>query len=430
MKLQIMAARWQGEIAVPSSKSMGHRHLIAAALSRDTSYIKGITPSDDIEATIEVLRSLGVEIQRQAEVRPHRYTYLVQGGMQSYSHPIVCDARESASTLRLLLPLAIYSDNKVLFTGRGRLTQRSLAPYQALCMQQGIYWQQSEHTFPLTVQGHWTAGTMALRGDISSQFFSGLLFVLPLLKESSTVISTTPLESADYVNLTCACLREHGVAIQAKENAVYFIRGGQTYRAGTYHVEGDYSQAAFWLAAGVLRGTLTCSGLNRNSLQGDRQILALLQQMGGHVGWEGDKLTARQSNLQGIDIDVSGCPDLFPVLAAVGTQATGVTRLYHAARLRYKESDRLHAMATALQTLGATVTERADQLCIVGPTPLRGGTVSGSRDHRIVMALAILAPFCQHALQIEDAQAVVKSYPCFWQDIQKVGGILTQEETI
>lgn len=425
MQMELTANTWDGAIRVPSSKSMGHRHLICAALSRGTSTVQGVSPSQDIEATLRILQALGVRIHTDTDGT--HCTYTVTGGMRSFADTVLCDAGESGSTLRFLLPLAVWSGNTTRFIGRGRLPERPLQPYYSIFQAQHIAFHRENGSLPLTVHGVFHPGTYVLPGNMSSQFFSGLLFMLPLLRGNSELRSTTPIESAGYLALTLDCLAAHGIEVQRQAEDGYFIRGEQSYRAGSYTVEGDYSQAAFWLAAGTLQGRVVCKGLQPRSRQGDKAIISLLQAMGANLHVVGDTVRAETSSLHGIAADVADCPDLVPVLAALATQAQGVTYLYHAARVRLKECDRLHAMTVELQKLGAHIEETPDSLRIVGKTSLRGGRVCAWRDHRIAMALAVLAASCEAPLQLEGAEAVQKSYPQFWQDFQTLGGSCRQE---
>ena len=279
----------------------------------------------------------------------------------------------------------------------------------------------------MTVEGRLTAGSYALRGDVSSQFFTGLLMTLPLLDGDSHLRSTTPLESASYVDMTIDCLRQHGVVIDKEWDGSYRIAGNQSYQPGTYTVEGDYSQAAFWLSAGTLGRAVCCTGLRQNSSQGDEVIVSLIRDMGGQI--EGKtELTACPSDLVGRVIDVKDCPDLVPVLTVLASCAKGITRIIHAGRVRLKECDRLHAMATELNKIGGDVEEEAEGLIIHGVDGFTGGTVSGWNDHRIAMALAVASQRCSRPLRIEGADCVRKSYPDFWQDFETLGGIIEKEE--
>ena len=427
MNIRITPQFLRGTVVTPSSKSIGHRDLICAALAAGESVVDNISVSQDIEATCRILRSFGAAIEEVSSEYPHRSAYRVRGGLRKQALPFVADAGESGSTLRFLIPAALLSGNTVTFTGHGRLVSRPLDPYYRLFDERGIAYETTKGQLPLTVKGQLEPGNYALPGDVSSQFFTGLLMTLPLLSGDSLVKSTTPLESASYVDMTIDCLRQHGVEIEKEWNGSYHIPGGQAYRSGHYVVEGDYSQAAFWLAAGTLGKAVCCTGLRPDSVQGDKVIVSFIRQMGGPV--EGKtELTACPSDLEGCVLDVEDCPDLVPILAVLATCGHGVTRIIRAGRVRLKECDRLHAIATELNALGADIEEEPEGLLIHGVGSLHGGRVSSWNDHRIAMALAIASLRCSEPVVIEGAECVRKSYPEFWQDFASLGGACHEEE--
>lgn len=372
MNVTIKPQALQGTVEAPSSKSIGHRDLICAALADGESLVDNISLSQDIEATCHILNALGAEITPVPSVHPGRSAYRVKGGLQQQSGTLAVDANESGSTLRFLVPVAMVSGNRCTFSGRGRLAKRPLTPYYQLFDEKGLAYDTTDGGLPLTVEGRFTAGTYALRGDVSSQFFTGLLMTLPLLDGDSHLRSTTPLESASYVDMTIDCLSQHGVVIDKEWDGSYRVAGNQSYQPGTYTVEGDYSQAAFWLSAGTLGRAVCCTGLRQNSSQGDEVIVSLIRDMGGQI--EGKtELTACPSDLVGRVIDVKDCPDLVPVLTVLASCAKGITRIVHAGRVRLKECDRLHAMATELNKIGGDVEEEAEGLIIHGVDGFTGG---------------------------------------------------------
>lgn len=330
------------------------------------------------------------------------------------------DCGESGSTLRFLIPIAAALGISATFTGRGKLPERPLKVYLDLLPQHGVSCQ-SQGGLPLTIAGRLTPGAYALPGNVSSQFITGLLFALPLLAGDSTLTLTSPLESAGYVELTLSILKEYGIKTERIENG-WRIPGGQTYRPRDYTVEGDWSQAAFFLAGAALNGELALWGLNRDSQQGDRAIADLLEQFGARLFWKDRALYAQRSELHGIEIDAAQIPDLVPILAVTAAFATGHTRIFHAERLRLKESDRLAAMQQGLSRLGAKVQITPDGLVICGSPTLSGGKICGYNDHRIVMSFAIAALRTCQSITVSDAESVRKSYPNFWEDYRKLGG--------
>lgn len=429
MNITIHPSPLHGTIEIPSSKSIGHRHIICAALANGESIVDNVSPSEDIEATCRVLEELGVSITKNPSTHTGRTTYTISGGIQPLSHAITADAGESGSTLRFLIPPSLLSHQSITFTGRGRLVSRPLTPYYDLFDEKGISYETTDGRLPLTVQGNLTSGKYELAGDVSSQFFSGLLFALPLLDGDSHLMSTTPLESASYVDMTLQCLHQHGIIIEKERDGFYSIPGKQQYHEGTYTVEGDYSQAAFWLAAGIIGRAICCTGLNPHSLQGDRVITDLIRSMGGRIEGE-TELTAHPSTLSGIVIDVEDCPDLVPILAVLASCSIGLTHIIHAGRVRLKECDRLHAMATELNAIGGDIQEEPEGLIIHGVPSFTGGVVNSWNDHRIAMALAIASQRATGPITIKDAQCVRKSYPEFWHDFKALGGIIDEEEIL
>lgn len=423
MNITIRPAPLSGTLRVPSSKSMTHREIIAAALAKGEMEVTGVTWSEDIEATVRILSLFGAAIEKKEG--KEGITLSIRGGLAKQEGLLHADAGESGSTLRFLIPLGLSSGNHVVYTGRGRLSERPLTPYYDMFDKKQISYH-TESGLPLEVEGTLPGGAYELPGDVSSQFFTGLLFALPLADEDSTLRSTTPLESKSYVDMTLDTLARHGITIREKEEGLYEIPGRQHYKTGTFAVEGDYSQAAFWLTAALAGGTIALTGLSDTSLQGDRAIVTLLKDMGGSIEKKEGRLLAEKSSLHGITMDAENVPDLVPAFAALAAVSEGVTEIIHAGRVRLKECDRLHAMAVELNKLGASVEEKPEGLVIRGKPFLSGGTVSSWNDHRIAMALASITPKLTGPLTIEGAESVKKSYPRFWEDFRKVGGKIVE----
>ncbi len=417
-----------GVLAVPSSKSLGHRDLICAALAEGESVVEHISPSEDIEATCRVIRHFGAQIEEISDTLPGRVSYRIQGGIRQDRNPVTVDCGESGSTLRFLIPLGLLTGRTVTYTGRGRLVSRPLQPYYAIFQSRHIAYQTADDGgLPLTVTGTLSPGAYTLPGNVSSQFFTGLLLTLPLLTGDSALYSSTTLESASYVGLTLDTMARHGVQVEEEKPGVYQIAGGQSYQPGRYEVEGDYSQAAFWLAAGCLGHDVKLTGLRRHSAQGDEVIVDIIRRMGGRITEEPDGLMASPSALKGTTIDAGDCPDLVPVLTVLATAASGTTHIVNAARVRLKECDRLHAMAEELNKLGGRITEEPDGLIIEGTGQVHGGCVQAWNDHRIAMSLAVASQIAEGPVQIDGAECVRKSYPRFWQDVAAMGGTYTEE---
>ncbi|MGH4117577.1 3-phosphoshikimate 1-carboxyvinyltransferase [Clostridium sp.] len=413
--IQITPSNIQGKISVPPSKSLSHRAIIAAGLANDNSNIENVVFSEDILATCSAMGALGVSVTKgggNVMINGKKFLSITQNEI---------DCAESGSTLRFLIPIALLTESEFTFTGRGRLVARPLTPYYKIFQEQGIKYS-SSGGLPLTVQGKLKAGVYKLPGNISSQFITGLLFALPLLKGDSKIIVTTELESKAYVDLTIDVLSKFSVHIENVGYNEINITGNQKYIARNYRVEGDFSQAAFWLVAGVLGGEIQCEDMNINSLQGDKAIVDIIMRMGGNISIEQGKIKVSKSKTHGVIIDASEFPDLVPILAVLASLSKGTTKIINAGRLRIKECDRLKAMATELTKLGGNVVETEDGLIIHGKENLRGGTVDSYNDHRIAMSLSIASIRCSKPVIITDSACIKKSYPEFYKDFVMLGG--------
>lgn len=413
--VRIMPGGLNGSIDIPPSKSLCHRAIIASGLSDGISNIKNVMFSDDILATCGAMESLGTDIWRQ------KNSLRVKGNNFLNSIKNEIDCLESGSTLRFTVPLALLTAENITFKGRGRLKDRPLGPYYSIFEKQGIYYS-GKDGLPLTVCGMLSPGDYEIEGDISSQFITGLMFALPLLYGDSRIIITTRLESKAYVDLTIDMLERFSINIENKGYREFFIKGHQKYMPSDYTVEGDFSQGAFWMAAGLMGGEVECRGLNYDSLQGDRVIVDIIERMGGDIQFAGDKIVTRSSKMRGIIIDASECPDLVPIISVLAALSMGRTEIVNAGRLRIKESDRLKAIACELNKLGADVKERKDGLVIEGRDTLKGGIVDSWNDHRIAMALAIASIRCTGPLVMTNPGTVKKSYPDFFKDFSVLGG--------
>ncbi len=405
MNVSIRGAKLTGTVRAVASKSCAHRLLICAALADAPCVVEIAEISEDIRATVRCLSALGAEIEKIPE------GYRVTPIDRSVVRESTLDCGESGSTLRFLLPIAsILAKGSVThFTGSGRLPERPNTPLTRALRMHGV--NVSDDYAPMTVEGYLEDGMYALPGNVSSQFISGLLFVLPLLGRRSFIRFTTEVESGSYIALTIAALRQFGVTVNQVLGG-YDIRGNQVYHSpAVARAEGDWSNAAFWMAANALGSRINVTNLDMNSSQGDRAVMRVLDSMRGPDG-----------RLRGMRVDASDIPDLVPILSVVATQAEGETVFYNAGRLRIKECDRLKAMHDCLTRLGADIEETADGLIVRGGTKLHGAEVEGYNDHRIVMSMAIAATAAEGEVVIRGSEAVAKSYPTFFEDYAKLGG--------
>lgn len=403
-----------GVLAAPPSKSMAHRAVLCAALADGESRLTGLAHSQDIDATLAAAAALGAQVEagegwaRIAGAAP----------LQAPAAPVDCC--ESGSTLRFLIPLAALTGRPVAFTGRGRLMQRPQSVYQELFASQGLRFEQEGDT--LTVAGPLRPGCFSLAGDVSSQFISGLLFALPLLDGDSRLCLKPPVESRSYIEMTRAAQSRFGVASAWLDEYTLAVPGGQAYRPRDMAIEGDWSQAAFPAALGVLAGDVTVTGLEPGTLQGDAVILDILRRCGGRAEAVPGGVRFQKSALHGTKIDLADCPDLGPILMALGLLCEGETVITNAGRLRLKESDRIAAMEQELRKLGGqiesdggTVTVRRSAL------HAPAGPLWGHNDHRVVMSLTVLAAAAGLPVQIDGAEAVAKSWPGFFAAVRQLG---------
>lgn len=409
MDVKITPSQLQGTLSIPSSKSMAHRALICASLANGKSTITGVTSSKDIEATISCMRALGAEIQVLEDK-------IIVEGHRSLPQDIVCDCHESGSTIRFLIPVASLTNRPVTFIGQGRLMQRPMSIYEDIFKNQELKYTQDDTG--IHIQGSIQAQEYELPGNVSSQFISGLLFSLPLLKEDSVLHIQEPYESRSYVNLTLQMLSKFGITI-LEEGNTYRIPGNQCYRCQDIHVEGDYSQMAFFATLASLQGKLDIANMDPDSKQGDKVILEILKQGGALVEYHDGLYSIQKNQRIAQTIDLQDCPDLGPILFVWASYTPGITHFVNAQRLRIKESDRIEAMETELRKWGVDFSSTFDTVTIRGKEKYDTPNVhiDAHNDHRIVMAMTVFALCAQVPCVIHDAQAITKSYPGFFDDV-------------
>ncbi len=422
MIVKVSPSACAGSVAVPPSKSMAHRALLCAALAHGTSHLRGIIHSEDMAATLNALDALGCSVTRTGT----DCTVTGCGGFPSdLPDGVTVDCRESGSALRFLIPLFAIGGQKTIFTGHGRLMQRSQSVYETLFSEKGLLFERRGEE--LHVQGPLQAGDFMLDGNVSSQFITGLLYALPLLDGDSRIVIRPPFQSRGYVDLTLQMLAEFGVKAWFADEYTLVVPGNQQYSARDHSVEGDYSQCAFFAVLAAIQGNVELTNLKPDSLQGDKVILDILQNCGAELRKTENVCAFDARPLRGAVIDVGNCPDLAPILCVLGYFADGETQLINAVRLRDKESDRIDAMETELRKLGIAVTSTRDSMTIpgcAGKPQFAETTVHGHNDHRIVMALAVAATCGSAPLIIEDAQAITKSFPDFFDVLASIGGAI------
>ncbi len=405
MNIKITPSVLSGCIEGISSKSVAHRALICACLADSPSKITINTTSKDIEATVSCLEGMGAHIERKGNI------YFIEP-ISKKTDVAKIDCGESGSTLRFLLPVICALGMNAEISGKGRLPERPLSPLKEELIRAGA---SISDKFPLSVSGKIGCGEYSLKGDVSSQFVTGLLMALSVVSGESRITLIPPVESRPYIDITLSVLKEFGTQIK-EENNVFYINGGN-FKGRDFSVEADWSNAAFWLCSGV-----EVTGINLDSVQGDKAIINVLRSMGAEIEYGESGVKCDVSSLHGAEIDASQIPDAVPVIAAVAATAKGETVIKNAQRLRLKESNRIVSSVDMLVSLGADAKETADGIIISGKPFLSGGKVNSYNDHRIAMAAAVASAKCKGEVIIEDAGAVDKSYPDFYKDFIKLGG--------
>lgn len=383
-----------GTVTAPPSKSAAHRALICSFLAGGGS-VSPIINSKDMQATTGVIDAL-----------------------KRGDSTLNCI--ESGSTLRFMIPVAASLGKNVTFTGEGRLPERPVGEYLEILPKHNVK-VESNGFLPLSISGKLTNGTYEAAGDVSSQYITGLLLALANVDGDSAVILTTKLQSKPYVDMTVKVMADYGVYVKETEFG-YLIHGNQQFKKLDYTVEGDWSQAAFFLVAGAIGGNITVNGLDMNSTQGDKEIVNVIRNFGGNITVDDNEIRCFGGELKGTEIDASDIPDLVPIIAVLAAFAKGKTVIKGAERLRYKESDRIESVVQNLKLLGAQVQETTDGMIINGGKKLNSAKLKGFNDHRIVMAFSVAGLYIDGAVEIDDAESINKSYPSFFEDYNRLGG--------
>lgn len=481
LDIKVIPSKLSGELKLPPSKSIAHRHIICSALAEGVSEISNIAYSQDILASIDAMKALGarfemgkdcikvygignkiklLEIDDKASDKEKRNKLEAkdiatrESNNKDYIEKLVINCRESGSTIRFLLPILTIFNKKFHIQAQGRLLKRPMDPYFKIFDMEGISYQKNQEEILIEGGKGLRSEKFYMDGKISSQFISGMMFLLPLLNHDSEIIIENKLESKSYVDLTIDCLSKYGIEIENNEYKSFKIKANQSYISRDSYIEGDYSQAAFFAVANALGNEVDILGVSESSLQGDRKILDLLKNFGASVNFvdylefedldleknidnelknkessldeksNRKKLLIRQGRKKGYSFDGSDIPDIVPIVALLASLSKGKTRISNISRLRIKESDRLEAVDCELNKLGANIKSGEDFLEINGVEKLNGAVIVDShKDHRIAMMLAIASTVCREAIIIKDADSVSKSFPDFWEKYRELGGI-------
>jgi 3-phosphoshikimate 1-carboxyvinyltransferase len=405
----------QGKVTAPPSKSYTHRALMMAFLAGDSKVSNPLWGSDT-QATRDCLRILGGQVDGEATAK------VTRGPLEAPAD--VLDVQNSGTTLRLLAGVCALLPGASVLTGDASIRGRPMQPLlDALTALGAEAWStRGNGKAPVVVRGPLRGGTCALPGDVSSQFLSSLLLAAPLAKAPTDVRLTSPLKSRPYVEVTRAMLAHYGVRVEPQGEG-YHIPAGQAYKPQDFRVPGDYSSAAFPLVAGAITGgKVTVQGLAPEWPQGDRFVLEALKTMGAAVREGGSTATVQADFLEGATLDLGDTPDLFPILCVAGAYARGTTTLKGAPQLRFKESDRILAMAKGLKAMGARITPTDDGAVVEGGKPLKGARIATEGDHRILMAHAVAALGAKGPVTLDEPDCFAVSYPRFLQDLHALGG--------
>ena len=418
MKVLIRPKKLSGRIDVVPSKSYSHRAIIAASLADGVSVIKNVLFSNDILRTIDCCKAFGAEIERFEN-------YLVIKGTKEIKRvSSVINCGESGSTIRFMIPIMLVNSDDMEFRGENHLNKRPLETYYEIFERQGINYNHPKDSYmPLHTSGGLKSGEFIIPGDISSQFITGLLFALPLLDGDSEIKIIGNLESKAYIDLTLDILNRFNIKIINNNYSSFTVLGNQKYVCNDYTVEGDFSQAAFFLVMGALGNDISLGCMNLDSLQGDKKIIQDVKDLGALVISDNDTIKAINNPLHEAIIDLSQSPDLGPVLSVLASLSEGNSKFINASRLRIKECDRISCMREELNKLGACVSESYDEMYFKGVKAFNGSMeLDAHNDHRIAMSLAVASTVSTSPLLIHGAECVKKSYPHFWDDFRKLGG--------
>ena len=408
----------EGMVLAPPSKAYTHRMLIASSLSNGTSKIFNPLISDDTIATLEAVKALGAEIDQQQNC----WTIHGQETPKTPKQPINC--RESGSTLRFIIPVAALAPESSTFLFGSSFESRPISPLLKSLKELGVESiVQADDSSVIVQGGGISGGKTSIRGDISSQFISGLLFACPKANEDTEILVTTPVESRSYIEMTLEVLvdREIEGAISHDLSRLW-IPSNQNFIPRDSTVPGDFSSAAFLLAAAAVTSSkITVKGLEHTTSQGDRAIIQILQEMGASINMKKDFVEIEGDKLFGVDIDATDIPDLVPICAVLACYANEPSEIYNAGRLRYKESNRLESISAELRKMGADILVTEEGLKINGGCSLHGATIDPHNDHRIAMSCSVAALGANGETKIQDVECINKSYPQFFSDMRLIG---------
>jgi 3-phosphoshikimate 1-carboxyvinyltransferase len=418
MEVTISPSAIQGAITAPASKSAMQRACAAALLRKGQTVLLNPGISEDDKAALQIIKQLGAHVEYTEEG-----ISIISSGVNPVADEINCG--ESGLSLRMFTSIVALSQNKIKIIGHGSLAKRPMHFFDEVLPQLGIKCASDKGFLPLEIQGPLQPKNISIDGSLSSQFLTGLLFAYAASGAINVSINVHQLTSKPYVDITINILRAFGMSVPENKNYKAFVFYPNPTKIATtrklaYVIEGDWSNAAFLLVAGAIAGRITVHGLDLNSVQGDKRILEVLKMAKASIHVSPAEITVSQSNLISFDFDATDCPDLFPPLVALACYCKGTSIIRGVHRLTHKESNRAISLQSEFAKMGITVTIAEDAMYIIGERKIQGAKVSSNNDHRIAMACAVTALNATGETIIENAEAVNKSYPAFWNDLQKL----------
>jgi 3-phosphoshikimate 1-carboxyvinyltransferase len=415
MKVEATGTSIAGTINAPSSKSAMQRYVAGALLAEGITRIYSPSFCDDSKAAITIAEALG------AKVEALRDCIKIKGGFKPRTNEIFCG--ESGLATRMFTPIAALHSSEIIINGKGSILKRPLNMVEAPMTELGVDITTNNGFLPVNIRGPLKGGVVHTDGSVSSQFITGLLMALPVVKSDSTIFVTN-LMSKPYIDLTIKVLKDFGIIVNNHEYVKFEISGNQKYLAGDYTVEGDWSGAAFLLVMAAIAGEASIRNLDINSSQADKAIFEVIAKSGANIYNSSGSIVVSRGDLKGFSYDISDCPDLAPPMVILALACRGKSIITGTERLKSKESDRGKALETTISLLGGKIKNFTDRIEVEGGDPLIGGHVHACNDHRIAMALASASLISKSPVIIDGMECINKSYPDFIADFKNLGGLI------
>ena len=421
MDITITPSFVSGKIKVPPSKSSMQRACAAALITPGTTVIDNFGNSNDEKAALDIIAKLGATINKTSNklaITSHDFIFLSQFPEKN----VIVNVGESGLSMRMFAPIAGLFNYDITFTGEGSILKRPMNFFDEILPLVGVEVHSNEGKLPVTLSGPLHPKNITVDGSLSSQFLTGLLFAFAKACKRPVSITVKDLSSRPYIDLTIAVLKDFGFRIENHNYEIFTIFPREPLQAHSikYTVEGDWSNAAFFLVAGAIGGQITLTGCDLNSCQGDKNIMEALYDCGAEVSIHGKEITVKKDKLEAFEFDATHCPDLFPPLVALASYCKGTTTIKGVNRLLFKESNRAIALRDEFKKLGVIIELNGDLMAIKGGNEVKGASVSSHNDHRIAMATAVAALGAKGETTIHAAEAVKKSYPDFYTDLSRV----------